>query len=132
MPKVLILEDDEAFADYFIRLLEKEPVEIVVVKAGAEAKECFGRERFDVIVLDGIAPSEEGRRPSLIGPVLACEFRGAGYRGPIIATSSDPQAQTLTKKGAEQVISHRAYACDKLDLIGLIRELLGLWPTNSV
>lgn len=129
-PKVLILEDSKTIGALFRDQLSGEPIEIVIVETAAEAREFFERDEFDIIALDGIAPSKGGHKPSLIGPILAWEFREAGYKGLIIAISNDPHAQALTKRGAERVIPHRSYACDKLDLAGLIRELLGLWPTT--
>ena len=130
MPRVLILEDSQTIGALFRDQLEGEPVEIVIAETAAEARERFEHEEFDILVLDGIAPSEPGRGASLVGPILAREFRDEGYKGFIVAISSDEEVRELTKKAANQVVSYRAYACDKLDLAGLIRELLGLWPTT--
>ena len=131
MPRVLILEDSQTIGALFRDQLEGEPVEIVIAETAAEARERFEHEEFDILVLDGIAPSEPGRGASLVGPILAREFRERGFMGSIIAISSEPEAQALTKKAANEAVSYRAYACDKLDLGRLVKELLGLlWPTT--
>lgn len=128
MKRVLILEDDEEFANLFPELLVGDEIEVVVVRTADEAREAFGQTEFDAIALDGIAPRRHGRPASLVGPILARELRMRGYIGPIIATSNDPGVQALTKKGANEIVRHLAYPCDKLDLPGLLREILRLWP----
>ena len=130
IPKILILEDSEAINAVFRNQFSREPVEVVIAETAMEARELFEHDEFNIIALDGIVPSEKGRPPSLVGPVLAREFRERGFMGSIIAISSEPQAQALTKKAANQVVSYRAYACDKLDLVRLVQELLGLLPTT--
>lgn len=129
MKKVLILEDDEKSAARFQEMLEGDEVEVVVVRVASEARKRFESGYFDAIVLDGTAPSVPGTQPSLVGPILAREFRRLGYEGPIIATSKDPGARALTRKGANEVVQHHSYSCDKLDeLPWLLREVLGLLP----
>ena len=135
MPTVLILEDDQRVAGVFLAQLEKEPVEVVVASTAAEALRSFKRENPDIIALDGVAPSEEGQEPSLVGPELARKFRQMGFEGPIIATSSEPEAQSLIKEWANKVLPHRVYVYDKLDpdsdLPGLIRELLEVYHISK-
>lgn len=128
MRRVLILENDEKFVRLFPELMEGDEVLLVVVRTAADARARFESEAFDAIALDGTAPSVPGVQASLVGPVLAREFRKLGYQRPIIATSDDPEAQVLTRKGANEIVQHRSYSCDKLDLPGLLREILGLWP----
>lgn len=124
MKKVLILEDGEMLVNLFKAQLHREPVELSIAATAAAARELFKREKFDVIVLDGIAPSEPGRGPSLVGPVVAKEFRDKGYKRPLVAISNNPDAQALMKRAG---CSH---LCERDRLHGLIRELLGLWSTT--
>ncbi|MDP2650781.1 MAG: response regulator [bacterium] len=131
MLRVLVLEDHPSVGDLLRTQFQREPVEVVLAKTAAEARKFFRRDSFDMVALDGIAPSQEGQEPSLVGPGLAREFREMGFRGPIIAISSEPQAQELIKKGADWIVLHKAYACDKLGLVGLVRELQGLYPTSK-
>lgn len=132
MPSVLILEDNQRIKDHFRDLFEKEPVEVVIAPTAAEVLESFKRVCPRIVVLDGVAPRKEGQGPSLVGPALARELRLMGFKGPIIATSSEPQAQELIKEWANKVLPHRVYVFDKLDpdsdLPGLIRELLKVYP----
>lgn len=121
MPKILILEDSQRNGALFREQLQGEPVEVAIAETAAEAREFFGRGRFDIIALDGIVPSEPGRKPSLMGPILAREFRKKGYRGPLIAISSDFESQQLMKRAG---CSH---VCEKIRLHGLVRELLGIY-----
>lgn len=130
-PKVLILEDSQKSAALLQSQFRGEPIGIMIVETAAEAREIFERVEFDVIALDGIAPSEAGRNASLVGPVLARWFRENGYMDPIIAISDNLEARQLTKQEAERQVKHRAYACEKLKLIDLIRELLGIYSTPS-
>ena len=118
MKKVLILEDEGMLANLFRSQFHGEPIELVIAATAAAARKLFKREEFDVVVLDGIAPSEPGCHASLVGPTLAKEFRSAGYNGPLIASSSDPQAVDLMLKAG---CSH---SCEKLRLQELLRELL--------
>lgn len=132
MAKVLILEDSEKSRALFLDQLEGEPVEVVIAETAAEARVFFKCGGFGVIVLDGIAPSEPGRGASLVGPILAREFRDEGYKGFIVAISSDEEVRALTKKAAGEKVPHRAYACEKRRLTDLIRELLlGIYPTSK-
>ena len=124
MARVLILEDSRTISNLFRAQLRAEPVEVVIAETAAEARAFFERGEFDVIALDGIAPSEPGRGASLVGPILAREFREKGHKKPLVAISNDPQAQQLTKQAG---CSH---FCEKERLHGLIQELLGLWPTT--
>lgn len=125
MRKVLILEDSETVSTLFQALLRREPVEVVIAETAAEAREAFRIGNFDVIALDGIAPSGLGATPSLVGPVLAREFRQQGYKGPLVAISNDHQAQVSMKQAGCR------HLCEKEGLPGLIRELLGLLPIPS-
>ncbi|MEX2032972.1 MAG: hypothetical protein WD889_00225 [Candidatus Colwellbacteria bacterium] len=127
--KVLILEDDPRIVGVLAAQFRKEPVRATIVGTAAEALRTFNSKRFSIIALDGIAPSQEGQKPSLVGPLLALAFRQMGFVGPIIGISSEPEAQELIKKGGNDVVPHRAYTCDKLELVGLIRELLNVYPT---
>lgn len=132
MTKVLILENDQKISGRFRTQFRKEPVGVTIVRTAAEARRLFKGERFDMIALGGVAPSEEGQEPSLVGPGLAREFREMGFTGPIIAISSEPQAQELIKKGADWIVLHKAYVCNKTGRRGLravVRELLGIYPT---
>ncbi len=101
------------------------PVELFLAESSDEARELFELKRFDAIALDGIAPSATGKTPSLVGPKLALEFREKGYAGPIIAISSEPQAQALIRQAAQESVRHKAYACSKAELFSLTKELLG-------
>ena len=129
-PKVLILEDSKRIMTRLRDQFEGE-VDLFVAETAAEAWGLFRCNEFDVIVLDGIFPSTPGGKPSLVGPVLAREFRKEGYRGPIIATSTDPKARKLTKEGASKGVKHLAYVCDKSKVPDLIRELLGNYSAPS-
>ena len=130
IPKILILEDSKTIVADFRNQFSGEPVEVVIAETAAEARELFERDGFDIIVLDGIVPSEPGHGASLQGPPLADEFRKKGFLGPIIGTSSNPEVQSLTKEWANRIVASKAYTCDKRKLARLIRELLGLWPTT--
>ncbi|MDP3991360.1 MAG: hypothetical protein Q8P66_00400 [Candidatus Colwellbacteria bacterium] len=132
MAKVLILEDSKTSRALFLDQLEGEPVEVVIAETAAEARDFFESDEFDVIALDGIAPSAPDQGASLVGPLLAREFRNKGYKGFIVAISSDSEVRALTKKEAGERVLHRAYACEKLRLADLIRELLlGIYPTSK-
>ena len=120
VPQVLILEDSKTIGALFQAHFRGEPVGITLVETATEAREAFRIGSFDVIVLDGIAPSGLGTTPSLVGPILAREFRQKGYKRPLVAISNDLQAQQLMKQAGCR------HLCEKDRLPGLIRELLGL------
>ncbi len=124
-PKVLILEDSKTISALFQAHFQGEPVGVTIVETAVEAREAFRIGSFDVIALDGIAPSGLGATPSLVGPVLAREFRQKGYKGPLVAISNDHKAQAMMKQAGCR------YLCEKERLPGLIRELLGIYSTPS-
>lgn len=124
-PKVLILEDSKTISALFQAHFQGEPIEVTIVETATEAREAFRIGSFDVIALDGIAPSGLGVTPSLVGPVLAREFRQKGYKKPLVAISNDHQAQALMKQAGCR------HLCKKDRLPELIRELLGLYSTPS-
>ena len=130
--KILILEDNMEIAGLHLARLAGVPVEVVIASTAAEVPKFLQSESFAIVMLDGIAPSEEGQEPSLVGPPLARKIRRMGFKGPIIAGSIDPQIQELIKEWANRILPHRVYIYDKLDpdadLPGLIRELLKVYP----
>lgn len=133
IPILLILEDDERIIPLLEADFQGEPVEIMIAKTAAEARELseqlFERgEVDDIIALDGFAPSEAGAEPSLVGPGLARWLREMGFLGSIIGIASDPGTQELIKEGADWIVFHKTYVCDKRGdhgLRALVRELQG-------
>ena len=58
--KVLLLEDDVAFAEMVREFLEAENYRVTTVSNGAEGLKRLGREQFDAIVCDMVMPGFPG------------------------------------------------------------------------
>jgi protein-histidine pros-kinase len=89
---VLVAEDNAVNQVLVTKLLEKAGHKVTVVGNGREAVECFGRERFDVILMDVQMPTMDGieatqairareQRRSVV-------FSGGWERTPIIALTA--------------------------------------------
>ncbi len=60
MSKVLIVDDDEVFADTTCNILKKLGHSAAVANSVAEARECLANSRFDLLMLDIMLPDGSG------------------------------------------------------------------------
>jgi DNA-binding response OmpR family regulator len=58
--RILVADDEEAIQKLLSIPLQKEGYEVVVARDGQEALDVFGRERFDLVVLDIMMPRIDG------------------------------------------------------------------------
>lgn len=58
--RILIVDDEEAILKLLRFPLEKEGYEVITAKDGAEALDVFGRESFDLVILDLMLPRVDG------------------------------------------------------------------------
>ena len=58
--KILLAEDDADFAGVLTQYLRLHSFDVTYCKDGEEALECFGRESFDICVLDVMMPKMDG------------------------------------------------------------------------
>ena len=59
-PRILLVDDEVAFADNLLKLLSKRGYDAVVVYNGADAVNLVGEKEFDVIILDMKMPGMDG------------------------------------------------------------------------
>ncbi len=59
-PRILLVDDEVAFADNLHKLLSKRGYDVVVVYNGADAVNNVGEKEFDVIILDMKMPGMDG------------------------------------------------------------------------
>jgi DNA-binding NtrC family response regulator len=59
-PRVLLVDDEVAFANNLLKLLSKRGYDVVVVYDGADAVTRVGEKEFDVIILDMKMPGMDG------------------------------------------------------------------------
>lgn len=59
-PRILLVDDEVAFADNLLKLLSKRGYDAVVVYNGADAVDMVGEKEFDVIILDMKMPGMDG------------------------------------------------------------------------
>lgn len=87
LPRVLVVEDDEALRAGLVDLLVCRGYEVLSATQGEEALECLREFRPDVVLLDLVMPvmdglsflAEKSRRPILAGiPVVAMTAHGDG------------------------------------------------------
>ena len=76
-PKILLVEDDESLGFVTMDNLEEEGYNVVWAKEGQSGLEFFGREEFDLCILDVMLPRQDGFS-------LAREIRGQNEFIPIL------------------------------------------------
>jgi len=104
-PLVLVVEDKEWVCESFRVRLEKY-CKLLFAKTREEADKLFD-ENSSKVALIGMDACLSGEIPDTLE--LTRRIRGDGWRGPIIAISSDPGLnETLKRCGA-------SYACDKFN-----------------
>lgn len=59
-PRILLVDDEVAFADNLLKLLSKRGYDVIVVYNGADAVNMVGEKEFDVIILDMKMPGMDG------------------------------------------------------------------------
>ena len=59
-PRILLVDDEVAFANNLLKLLSKRGYDAVVVYNGADAVNMVGEKEFDVIILDMKMPGMDG------------------------------------------------------------------------
>ena len=59
-PRILLVDDEVAFANNLLKLLSKRGYDAVVVYSGADAVNMVGEKEFDVIILDMKMPGMDG------------------------------------------------------------------------
>jgi DNA-binding response OmpR family regulator len=79
-PRVLVVEDESAISEPLAESLAREGFQPHVAPTAAAAREAFGAERFDCVLMDVMLPDGDGRD-------LAKEFR-AGSDVPIILATA--------------------------------------------
>jgi DNA-binding response OmpR family regulator len=84
-PRVLFVEDEESISGPFSSALAREGFDPVVCGTLGEARTAWGRDAFDLVLLDLMLPDGDGRD-------FARELRGTGSEVPIII---------LTARGTE-------------------------------
>jgi DNA-binding response OmpR family regulator len=103
MPRVLVVDDEPDIVTIVRRYLEREQFEVIVARDGAEALEAFDRRRPDLVLLDLMLPSVDGRD--------VCRRIRAGSRVPIIMlTARDAETDKILglELGADDYITKPA------------------------
>ncbi len=59
-PVILIVDDEEAFANNLVKLMSKRGYDIVTVYNGFDAVNMVGEKEFDVVILDMKMPGMDG------------------------------------------------------------------------
>ncbi|MFH1977586.1 MAG: response regulator [Pseudomonadota bacterium] len=59
-PRILLVDDEVAFADNLLKLLSKRGYDVIVAYNGADAVNMVGEKEFDVIILDMKMPGMDG------------------------------------------------------------------------
>lgn len=59
-PRILLVDDEVAFANNLLKLMSKRGYDAVVVYNGADAVNAVGEKEFDVIILDMKMPGMDG------------------------------------------------------------------------
>ena len=60
IPRILIVDDEVAFANNILKLLSKRGYDVIAVNDGASAIRTLGEKEFDVVILDMKMPGMDG------------------------------------------------------------------------
>ncbi|MBI4620865.1 MAG: response regulator [Desulfobacterales bacterium] len=60
IPRILLVDDEVAFANNILKLLSKRGYDVIAVNDGASAIRTIGEKKFDVIILDMKMPGMDG------------------------------------------------------------------------
>ncbi len=101
---VLVVEDNRVNQLVAVGMIRRLGGTTQVAENGAEAVECFKRERFDLVLMDWHMPIMDG----LDATRTIRELEGAGRRTPILALTAnayDSQSQTCFEAGMDGVLT---------------------------
>jgi DNA-binding NtrC family response regulator len=60
IPRILLVDDEVAFANNILKLLSKRGYDVIAVNDGASAIRTIGEKEFDVVILDMKMPGMDG------------------------------------------------------------------------
>jgi DNA-binding NtrC family response regulator len=60
IPRILLVDDEVAFANNILKLLSKRGYDVIAVNDGASAIRAIGEKEFDVVILDMKMPGMDG------------------------------------------------------------------------
>jgi two-component system response regulator HydG len=101
MPKILLIEDDISFCKLLERFLVKKAYNVTIAFSAAEARLCFKKESFDLILTDLRLPDSDGI-------VLMTEIKETYPEIPVILMTGYSDVNTAVKaikNGASDYIS---------------------------
>lgn len=95
MPRLMVIEDEQALLDTVQRFFTREGFDVQVGRSRSEALDLFNRFPPDVVVLDVML--NEGPEPDFDGFDVCRALRDAEYEGPVIfVTARTSEADKLT------------------------------------
>jgi len=95
MPRLMVIEDEQALLDTVQRFFTREGFDVQVGRSRSEALDLFNRFPPDVVVLDVML--NEGPEPDFDGFDVCRALRDADYEGPVIfVTARTSEADKLT------------------------------------
>ena len=106
MPRILVVEDEQALQDTVLRFFNKKGFDAQGARSRSEALEVFNRFPPDVIILDVML--NEGPEPDKDGFDVCRALRDADYEGPVIfVTARTSEADKLTgfELGADDYVT---------------------------
>ncbi len=121
-PKILIVKAEEKITEVWIAWLD-DKVKVISAKTLAEGERLFKENSDDIelVLVDCCVPDDTGDEPNSMG--LVEKIRQDGFKGPIIAESSNPENyKSLRDAGADRTAS----VFPPREVPELILELLGL------
>ena len=95
MPRILVVEDEQALLDTVQRFFTREGFDVHTARSRSEALDLYNRYPPDVVVLDVML--NEGPEPDFDGFDVCKALRDAEYEGPVIfVTARTSEADKLT------------------------------------
>jgi len=106
MPRLLVVEDEQALLDTVQRFFVREGFDVQIGRSRSEALEAYNRYPPDVVILDVML--NEGPEPELDGFDVCRALRDAEYEGPVIfvtARTSESDKLTGFELGADDYVT---------------------------
>ncbi|MFO0758429.1 MAG: response regulator [Byssovorax sp.] len=125
---VLVAEDDPVGRLLASRLLNRLGHTVVTAENGRLAVEAFGKERFDLVLMDMQMPEMSGIEAAML---IRASEAGTGRRVPIIALTANTKSNAVSQCLAAGMDAHISKPYRAPDLFEAIARLLPQAPPTA-
>jgi len=118
----LVLEDDRAIAQLFVRILKREGITVEWVENGSKAIECLASDRYNLLVLDLLVPDHGDRvieyvkhhRLDLLKSIIVVSAQPTAIRAALSGAYPEPICKFIAKPFDTPEFVRAVHACKQL------------------